>query len=181
VTSSLRDTRAWILAGVVVAASEICSALVRAHIRVLYLHWVLKPILAIANAPTDEGYFGATGVSARLLHSGLIVLAALAGIWLVSKSAAIKSRWCWVGIALFIGGAAANSFQLLATGRVLDWITFRPLAAIDLHQGFPSYSLGDLAVASGIAVLVSLTWINSRVSSRGRTNARAKDSGTGKG
>jgi Signal peptidase (SPase) II len=165
----------------VVVASEICSALVKAPIRVLYLHWVIKPILALANAPTDEGFLGAAGVGARLLHSGLIVLAALAGIWLFSKSAAIKSRWCWVGIALFIGGAAANSFQLLATGRVLDWITFRPLAAIDLHQGFPSYSLGDLAVASGIAVLVSLTWINSRVSSRGRTNARARDSGTGKG
>jgi len=59
---------------------------------------------------------------------------------------------------------------------VLDWITFRPLAAFGLHQGFPTYSLGDLAVASGIAVFISLMLINSRVSSRGRT----KEHETGK-
>jgi len=172
----LAGARVWIVAGAVVAASEICSALVRGNIRVLYIHWVLKPILGIANAPTDVGFFGAAGVSAMLLHSGIIVLAAVAVIWLASNSAAVKSRWYWFGLGLFIGGAAANSLQLLVTGRVLDWITFRPLAALGLHQGFPTYSLGDLAVASGIAVFISLMLINSRASSRGRT----KEHETGK-
>lgn len=159
-TSRLGGLRVWIVAGSVLATSEVFSALVTRYLPVLYIHWVLKPILGIANAPTDEGFLGATGIVARLLHSSIVVLAAIACLWLVSKAAAeVRSGWYRVGQGLFIGGAAANAYQLLVTGRVLDWITFRPLAALGLHQGLTTYSLGDAAVALGFAVLIILVLI----------------------
>jgi hypothetical protein len=148
------NARVWIVAGGVLVLGEICSALVRHYVPVLNIHWVLKPVLGIANAPTDEGYIGTVGVVARLLHAGVIVLAAAACLWLVPKvGAPVRPGWYVVGQGLFIGGAAANAYQLLATGRVLDWITFRPLVALRLHEGLTTYSLGDAAAASGFAVL----------------------------
>jgi lipoprotein signal peptidase len=154
-TVRARNARVWIVAGGVLVLGEICSALVRHYVPVLNIHWVLKPILGIANAPTDEGYLGTVGVVARLLHAGVIVLAAAAWLWLASKvGAPVRPGWYVVGQGLFIGGAAANAYQLLVTGRVLDWITFRPLVALDLHEGLTTYSLGDVAAASGFTVLI---------------------------
>ena len=168
VTKSVGDVRVWILAAGVLGASEVCSALIARSIPVLYIHWMLKPILGIANAPTDEGFLGTAGIVARLLHAGVVFLAAIACLWLASKGAdTARSRWYRVGQGLFIGGAAANAYQLLVRGSVLDWITFRPLVALGLHQGLTTYSLGDAAVASGF-VLVSLVLIKSDRTSRGR-------------
>jgi hypothetical protein len=157
------NARVWIVAGGVLVLGEICSALVRHYLPILNIHWVLKPILGIANAPTDEGYIGTIGVVARLLHAGVIVLAAAACLWLASQvGAPVGPGWYVVGQGLLIGGAAANAYQLLVTGRVLDWITFRPLVALGLHEGLTTYSLGDAAAASGFAVLSILVLMRLR-------------------
>jgi lipoprotein signal peptidase len=169
-TRGLRDVRVWVVAGGVLAASEICSALVSRNIPVLYIHWLLKPVLGIANAPTtDQTYLGTTGLGARLLHSSVVLLAATVVLWLASHPyAPSRSGWYGLGQGLLIGGATANAYQLLVMGRVLDWITLRPLVALGLHQGYPTYSLGDAAAALGFAVLVCLVFLRSRYRSSPR-------------
>jgi lipoprotein signal peptidase len=178
----LDDIGTWVVAGAVLAGSELCSALVRRDIPLLNIHWVLKPILGIANAPTDRGFLDTTGILARLLQSGVVVVAAIAGVWLASRGvAAARSGWYRIGLGLFVGGAAANAYQLLVTGQVLDWITFRPLALLGLHEGLTTYSLGDAAVASGIALLLILMLITQR-KSRGHAMGHAgKDTETESG
>lgn len=168
----LGDVRVWVVAGGVLAASEICSALVSRDIPVLYIHWVLKPVLGIANAPTtDQSYLGTTGLGARLLHSSIVLLAAIVVLWLAALAdAPVRSGWYGLGKGLLIGGAAANSYQLLVMGRVLDWITLRPLVALGLQQGYPTYSLGDAAAALGFAFLVCVVVMESRR----RSPARAR-------
>jgi hypothetical protein len=162
VTKRLGTAQVLIAAGGVLAASEACSALVRRDLAVLNVHWLLEPILGIANAPTSGGSLGTTGVGARLLADA-IVLAALAVLWLASRRVAfVRSGLFRFGLGLFMGGVAANAYQWIVTGRVLDWITFPPLVAVGLRQGYPTYSLGDIAIASGLAVLVSFALINSR-------------------
>jgi lipoprotein signal peptidase len=163
------DVRIWIVAAGVLTASEICSAIVTHSIPTLYIHWVIKPILGISNAPTDEGFLGTAGIVARLLHAGVVVLAAVAWLWLASKVAGTaRSRWYRVGQGLLIGGAAANAYQLLVRGSVLDWITFRPLVELGLHQGLTTYSLGDAAAAAGFVVLIGFVLVKSDRTSSGR-------------
>jgi lipoprotein signal peptidase len=177
----LRDVRVWVVAGGVLAASEICSTLVSRDIPILYIHWVLKPVLGIANVPnTDQSYLGMTGLVARLLHSSIVLLAAIVVLWLASQAHA-PIRWGWYGFGqgLFIGGATANAYQLLVAGRVLDWITLRPLVALGLQQGYPTYSLGDTAAALGFAFLVGVVFMKSR--HRSTSRARKVDPGSGVG
>jgi lipoprotein signal peptidase len=159
----------WIVAGGTFAASEACSALVARYIPILNIHWIIKPILGIANAPSEEGYLGTSGMVARLLHAVVVVLAAVVLLWVTSKGASpTRSALYKVGQGLFIGGTAANAYQLLVTGRVLDWITFRPLAAFGMPEGLTTYSLGDAEIASGFAILMVLVLLNTQRTSMSR-------------
>ena len=161
-TKRVGDVRFLVVALGVLLISEVCSALVRRSIPVHYIHWAIKPILGFANAPADEGFLWTTGDIARLLHSGVVITAAAAGVWLASKGRGpVRSGWYGVGLGLFIGGAAANAYQLLMIGSVLDWITFRPLAVLGWPEGYPTYSLGDAAVALGIVALITLVLFRS--------------------
>ena len=98
---------------------------------------------------------GADGAS--LLAVGAAVIIAML-LWWLSRA---KSRVEACGIGLIIGGALGNVVDRLRQGAVTDWL--------DLHVAawhWPIFNLADVAIVSGVALLLSASLLPQRYASR---------------
>lgn len=90
---------------------------------------------------------------AWLLAVGAAAVVAMLLIWL--SRAANRIEAC--GISLVIGGAFANVVDRLRQGAVTDWLD---LHCADWH--WPIFNLADVAIVTGVALLLSASMLARR-------------------
>jgi hypothetical protein len=161
------------------AVSEVASMAVRHYLPLLQVHWIIRPILGVAHVENPDHLLGAS-LPGRLLYTGAVVLAGFVSVRIAAWAASVP-RWHTAGIGLLLGGGAANTYEVLVLGSVTDWITFRPLVLLNLHQGFPTYNLGDASIGAGVVVLVSLLALQAWQHYRGPMNGDGLGDGEGGG
>ncbi len=87
------------------------------------------------------------GARPLFIGTSVLVLVGIAAYWWWSRP---RAAWVAVALALAAGGASGNLIDRTLAGRVTD---FLDIALID----FPIFNLADIAIVSGVMMLV--VWI----------------------
>ncbi|MFB0519254.1 MAG: signal peptidase II [Acidobacteriota bacterium] len=122
---------------------------------------VIPHLLNITYVENRGGAFGIFATSASplkpLIFSSLSIIALIIIIYFSIKLP-LRERWARFGLSLIFGGAVGNFADRLRLGFVIDFI--------DLHWNrlhWPSFNIADVAICTGVAILIWKTLIPSHL------------------
>jgi signal peptidase II len=139
--------RAWGLAGglcaVVVAADQAAKAAVEAALTTGEKVELLGPLGLTLSHNRGVAFGLAGGAGAPLVLVALLALAAIAYMFARDPT----RSGMWVATGLLAGGAIGNLLDRVASDAVTDYVDVGP---------WPAFNLADVAITSGVLLLVAL-------------------------
>ena len=149
---------------VVLLASELVSALIRATTPLEARFWIVRPVVSLHYQEHPGGLGGLGGL---IVVAGVAV--APAAYWYLTGLPGFRNPGMIVriGTALCLGGGAANNAERLVRGSVSDYLSIR------LNGGGTVFDAADVAVYLGLllfstALVRHLTRQKARVSNVGQ-------------
>jgi signal peptidase II len=135
--------RAGALCGLVVVADQAAKAAVEAHITIGEKVDLLGPLRLTLSHNRGVAFGLAGGAGASLVLVTIVALAVVG--YLFSRSPTKPGMW--VASGLLAGGALGNLADRIRADRVTDFLDLPP---------WPPFNLADLAITSGVILLVLL-------------------------